>query len=76
MTHLELKNKVSVSICIRGHFKITILFRNKLYTKTSTDTMAYDRLDEEDISKHKYYVSSKQAYLSLYSEVKNYYNLK
>lgn len=76
MTHEQLKNRVSVSNVIQGHFKVTILFRDKLYTSTSTNTLAYDKLNCELIEPKRYYATSKQAYQSLFDEVKRKHELK
>lgn len=78
MTLSELKNKVEIGTCVNGHFKVTIMYRGKKYTCTSTDTLAYDVarawLKEDDTLGTSYY-TPKQAYQALYDEVKSYHNL-
>ena len=34
-----------------GHYKVTIIFRGKQYSCTSTNSMAYDRYNDEDAPK-------------------------
>lgn len=78
MTLSELKNKVELGTCANGHFNVTIMYRGKKYTCTSTDTLAYDAarawLKEDDTLGTSYY-TPKQAYQALYDEVKSYHNL-
>ena len=78
MTLKELKNKVSIGCCTRGAFNVTITYRGKEFSCSSTDTRAYDVarawLKEDDTLGSSYY-TPKQAYQALYDEVKRHFNL-
>jgi translation initiation factor IF-3 len=73
----NLERKISFFFSGYGHNKVTIKFRGKEYKCTSTNTQAIDRIkDDNEGMKDSYYKTKKQAYLSLYNEVKRANNLK
>ena len=74
----QLQKNVSFLFSGYGHNKVTIIFRGKEYKCISTNTQATDRIkdDNEGVNKDSYYKTKKQAYLSLYNEVKRANNLK
>jgi translation initiation factor IF-3 len=73
----NLERKISFFFSGYGHNKVTIKFRGKEYKCTSTNTHATDRIkDDNEGVKDSYYKTKKQAYLSLYNEVKRANNLK
>ena len=54
-----------------GHYKVTIIFRGKSYTCISTDSIAYDRYNDEDAKKG----VQKDALKSFWNECKRKNNL-
>lgn len=66
MTLKELESKVTIGVCLQGHFKVAIEYRGKTYYSTSTDTMLYDVIRYG--SENGY--TRKQAYQSLYDDCK------
>jgi hypothetical protein len=74
----NLERKISFFFSGYGHNKVTIIYRGKEYKCTSSNTQATDRIkdDNEGINRDSYYTTKKQAYLSLYNEVKRANNLK
>lgn len=78
MTTTQLINKVSFGFAGYGHNKVTITFRGKQYTCTSTNTSAIDRIsdDNDGINNDTYYKTKKQALMSLFNECKQANNLK
>ena len=74
----QLQKNVSFFFSGYGHNKVTIKFRGKEYECISTNTHATDRIkdDNEGLDRNSYYKTKKQAYLSLYNEVKAANNLK
>ena len=49
MTTSELSRRIEASTTTSyGHYKVTIKYRGKQYSCTSTDSMAYDRYNDED----------------------------
>jgi len=70
MTTQELKSKVSTSFAGYGHFKVTIDYRGKQYTCTTTNTMAIDKIGDDTITRDGFYTTEKQALQSLYDECK------
>jgi hypothetical protein len=74
----QLQKNVSFFFSGYGHNKVTIIYRGKEYKCTSTNTQATDRIkdDNEGVNKDSYYKTKKEAYLSLYNEVKRANNLK
>ena len=74
----QLQKNVSFFFSGYGHNKVTIKFRGKEYKCTSTNTRATDRIkdDNEGLDRNSYYTTKKEAYLSLYNEVKRANNLK
>lgn len=78
MTTEELKNRVSFMFSGYGHKKVTIKYRNKEYSCTSTNTGATDRInsDIDGFDKNTFmFKTKKQAYLALYNECKIKNNL-
>lgn len=71
MTLRQLEDKVTIGPVLQGHFKVTIEFRGKVYTCTSTDTMASDAIRYGDNRRER-----KQAFQSLYNYCKFYNRLK
>jgi hypothetical protein len=57
-----------------GHYKVTIQYRGKEYSCISTDSMAYDRYNDEDAKGRGIY-TQKDALQSLWSECKRKNNL-
>lgn len=58
-----------------GQYKVTILYRGKEYSGTTNNTLAIDRMREDDYflgKRHpgRIYTTAKQAAQSLYNEVK------
>lgn len=74
----QLERKVAFFSAGYGHQKISIIYRGKEYKCTSTNTIATDRIkdDNEGVDKNAYYTTKKAAYLSLYNEVKRANNLR
>jgi len=74
----QLQKNVSFLFSSYGHNKVTIIFRGKEYKCISTNTQATDRIkdDNEGLDRNSYYTTKKEAYLSLYNEVKRANNLK
>lgn len=74
----QLQKNVSFFFSGYGHNKISIIYRGKEYRCTSSNTIATDRIkdDNEGINNDTYYKTKKQAFLSLYNEVKAANNLK
>jgi hypothetical protein len=54
-----------------GHYKVTIKYRGKQYSCTSTDSMAYDRYNDEDAKRG----VQKDALKSFWNECKRKNNL-
>ena len=77
MTTSQLINRIEFCKTGYGHFKITIMFRGKKHACTTTNTMAIDRMQDEDtrIDKCAYYSTVKQAATALYNECKQANNL-
>jgi hypothetical protein len=57
-----------------GHYKVTIQYRGKEYSCISTDSMAYDRYNDE-YAKGRGIYTQKDALQSLWSECKRKNNL-
>jgi hypothetical protein len=74
----QLQKNVSFFFSGYGHNKVSIIYRGKEYKCTSTNTRATDRIkdDNEGLDRNSYYTTKKEAYLSLYNEVKAANNLK
>jgi hypothetical protein len=70
MTTSQLKDRINTQFAGHGHFKVTIDFRGKEYSCTTTDTMAIDRIGDDTIDKKRFYVSEKQALTALWNECK------
>ena len=70
MTTTQLKNRINTQFAGKGHFKVTIDFRGKEYSCTTTDTMAIDMIGDDTIDKKRFYVSEKQALTALWNECK------
>lgn len=75
MNTLELLRRVSVKSAGYGHYHITILFRNKVYTCVTTNSMAVDSMRSEGRTYGRYYVTAKKALLDLWNECKSKNNL-
>ncbi len=76
MTTEQLKNRISTRFIGHGHFKITIQYRGKEYSSTTTNTMAIDRIGESVRTPKEFYKTEKDALLSLYNECKRVNNLR
>lgn len=70
MTTQQLKNRISTQFSGYGHFKVTINYRNKTYTCITTNTMAIDKIGDEQRTPKEFYTTEKEALLSLYNECK------
>jgi CTP:phosphocholine cytidylyltransferase-like protein len=56
-----------------GHYKVTIEYRGKKYSCTTTDSMAYDRYNDEDAKRGHY--TQRDALKCLWNECKRKNNL-
>jgi hypothetical protein len=74
----QLQKNVSFFFSGYGHNKVSIIYRGKEYRCISTNTHATDRIKDDNagLDRNSYYKTKKQAYLSLYNEVKAANNLK
>ncbi len=72
MTLSQLEDKVAISPVLQGHFNVTIEYRGKVYSCTSTDTMMSDVIRYGD--KNGY--TRKQAFQALYDYCKRKNNLR
>lgn len=62
-----------------GIYRISIFYRNKWYSVSSNNTLAYDRINNNYLYGEKqsvYGYTLRQAYLSFYNEVKSAWYLK
>jgi hypothetical protein len=74
MTTAELFNRIDVRTTTSyGHYKVTIQFRGKQYSCTTTDSMACDRYNDEDAKRGFY--TQRDALKSLWRECKRKNNL-
>ena len=64
----ELKRRTYLSGCVRGSFKVQVLYRGRWIQSTSTNTLAYDVIKSEEPSS---FYTIRQAYLSLRMECIN-----
>ena len=78
MTLEQLTDKITVGVCLDGHFRVSIEYRGKCYSTTSTNTLALDRIHDQDISDTKVACSYtlKGAFQALWNECKRNNNLK
>ncbi len=78
MNTTQLQKKVAFGFSHYGHYHITITFRGKVYSCTTTNTQATDRIidDNDGINHDTYYSTKKQAFMSLFKECKQANNLK
>ena len=78
MTITQLQQKISFGFAVYGHYNVCILYRNKSYRCTSSNTQATDRIrdDNDGINNNTYYKTKKQAFMSLYNECKKANNLR
>jgi hypothetical protein len=75
MTISELSQKVmATKTSSYGHYKVEILFRGKWRSFTSTDSMAYDRYNDDDAIRGHY--TQKDALESFWNEGKRKLNLR
>jgi len=72
MTLSQLEDRVTIGTVLQGHFKVTIEYRSKMYSCTSTNTMMSDVIRYGD--KNGY--TRKQAFQALYDYCKQKNNLK
>ena len=73
MTYKQLKARYNGSTFTGyGHFRISFTIRGKEYTCTTTNTLAIDRVNDDDDNRQygKFYETKKQALQALYNEVK------
>lgn len=71
MTLKQFRDKVNIGTCLHGNFKVTIEYRGKFYSCTSTDTLMYDRIKGDTDTGY----TEKQAYQALYDHCKSENNL-
>jgi hypothetical protein len=72
MTTQELKNRVFMNkTSSYGHYKIIIIYRGIVYTCITTNSMAYDRYDDDQAPRG----IQKDALKSLWNECKRKNNL-
>ena len=76
MTTLELQTRINTYFSSYGHFIVSITYRDKEYTCTTTNTMAIDCMYNEGVDYDRYYKTAKQALLALWDECKTKNNLK
>ena len=79
MTYEQLKERfIGKSFAGYGHFKVSFNYRSRDISCTTADTMAIDRLNDENEGRvnEGFYTTKKQALQSLYNECKraNGYN--
>jgi hypothetical protein len=73
MTTQELLNRIDArTTSSYGHFRVTIEYRGKKYSCTTTDSMAYDKHLDEDA---KGFHTQKSALKALWNECKRKNNL-
>jgi len=70
-----LKSKIQTRFVGHGHFKTTIIFKGKTYSCISTNTMAIDKIGDEQKTPKLFFPTEKQALLSLWNECKLKNNL-
>lgn len=71
MTLHELKTKVErIEKTGYGHWRVTIKYRNKTYSCTTTNSMAVDATSYEEWERHSghFYPTCKKGYETLYDE--------
>lgn len=69
----DIESRVTVGACLRGTFKVTILFHGIEYTAYSNNTLAYDRIANRHNTTDRAYLygyTLSQAYKTLYDECK------
>ncbi len=74
MTVSELSQKVMATKSGYGHYKVEILFRGKWRSFISTDSIAYDRYNDDDAIRGHY--TQKDALTSFWNEGKRKLNLR
>lgn len=74
MTVTELSQRIMATKSGYGHYKVEILFRGKWRSFISTDSMAYDRFQDEDAIYGHY--TQKDALKSFWNEGKRKLNLR
>lgn len=72
MTTQELRKRITIQWKGYGSYKVTIEYRGKLYSCTSHNSLAYDRIKSSDVEDNveSYGYTYKQACLSFYNECK------
>jgi hypothetical protein len=74
MTTKELKDRITIRFSGYGNYKVTIEYRGKLYSCTSNNTLARDRItgyaDEVPDRAIKDFYTFKGALLAFYNECK------
>lgn len=74
MTTAQLSQRIEASTTTSyGHYKVTIQYRGKQYSCTSTDSMALDRYNDEDAKRGFY--TQRDALKALWRECKRKNNL-
>ena len=71
MTTQELRSRIHTSFSGYGQWKVSIRFRNNWYSCTTNNSMAIDRMNDDDIDHERYYVTTKQALIALWDECKS-----
>jgi hypothetical protein len=67
MTTQQLSTRIDLRLTSYGHYRVTIQYRGKQYSCTTTNTMAVDRINSDE--------PDKSALLSLWNECKSANNL-
>lgn len=71
---------ITISFSGYGHFKISTTYRGKEYSAITTNTLAIDRYNDDDIEtavdNSKFYTTRNQAAKALYNEIKRKHNLR
>lgn len=73
MTTRELRDRITIQKTGYGHWKVTIEYRGRRYSCTTTNSLAVDDTQLEEWERRKNtcgYSTCKQAYQALYDECK------
>ena len=65
----NLRNTLTVTFKGRGHYRVSIQVEGVTYTAVTTNTMAIDAYNDEDLEEGGYYESMEEAQDALIEEV-------
>jgi hypothetical protein len=74
MTTQQFYHRIDLRLSSYGHYRVTIQYRNKQYSCTTTNSMAVDRLNSDE--RMTFYPTEKSALIALWNECKRANNLK